>query len=191
MQRRKTVNVDMGRDPVPHVLWSLAIPSIIATLGHTVFHIADTMFVAWLGTVPLAAMSLMLPVIFVEYALMSGCTIGATTLISRNLGMGKLYRGRYLANATLSLVFMISLLPCILLIPSIKDPFFAFMGASPEAMVHLNKYLFWQIWSFPVASCSLLLDAVYRSQGNAIVPMYSLLIGNAVNICLLYTSRCV
>ena len=184
MQRRKTVNVDMGKDPVPHVLWSLAIPSIIATLGHTIFHIADTMFVAWLGTVPLAAMSLMLPVIFVEYALMSGCTIGATTLISRNLGMGKLYRGRYLANATLSLVFMISLLPCILLIPSIKDPFFAFMGASPEAMVHLNKYLFWQIWSFPVASCSLLLDAVYRSQGNAIVPMYSLLIGNAVNIAL-------
>jgi len=121
----------MGRDPVSKVLWSLAIPSVITMFAHTVFHIVDTMFIAWLGTVPLAGMSLMLPVIFVEYALMSGCTIGATTLISRNLGMGRLHRGRYLANATLSLVFFA--LPSSLRPPSPKRKdlvFFIYGGKS-------------------------------------------------------------
>ncbi|HPU69552.1 MAG TPA: MATE family efflux transporter [Acetomicrobium flavidum] len=181
---KMTKTVDMGRDPVSKVLWSLAIPSVITMFAHTVFHIVDTMFIAWLGTVPLAGMSLMLPVIFVEYALMSGCTIGATTLISRNLGMGRLHRGRYLANATLSLVFLLSLLPCALLVPSVKTLFFSYMGASPEALVHIDKYLFWQVWSFPVAAWTLVLDAVYRSQGNATVPMFALLIGNLANILL-------
>lgn len=184
MQIRKPTNIDMGSDSVSRVLTRLTIPSMITMFAHTVFHIVDTMFIAWLGTVPLAGMSLMMPVIFVVYALMSGCTIGATTLISKNLGMGRLYRSRYLANAALSLVFLISLFPCMLLIPSIKEHFFSFLGASPEALVYINRYLFWQVWSFPVASWSLLLDAVYRSQGNATMPMYALLIGNAVNMAL-------
>ena len=183
MQRRKTVNVDMGKrpctacavEPCDTLHHRGAGTYGISYSGHNVRGLVGDRTLG--GNVAHVARYIR------GVCLDERLYYRSDNAHKQELGM-KLYRGRYLANATLSLVFMISLLPCILLIPSIKDPFFAFMGASPEAMVHLNKYLFWQIWSFPVASCSLLLDAVYRSQGNAIVPMSSLLIGNAVNIAL-------
>lgn len=184
MAIRSTGNVDMGNDPVSSALWRLAIPSMIAMAGHTVFHIIDILFISWLGTASLAAVSLVMPVIIVEYALFSGCAVGATALIGKALGMGKINRARVLSSAALSLMISLSLLSIVFLSANFRARFFHYLGASAATFPLIGDYLFWQIWSFPIAAYSMLLDAIYRSQGEALIPMYSLVIGNAVNIAL-------
>lgn len=184
MAIRLSSNIDMGNDKVSSVLWRLAIPSIITMVGHTIFHIVDTLFISWLGTVPLAAVSITMPVVIVEYALLGGCAVGVTALTGKALGMNKINRARVLSSAALSLMISLSLLSIVFLSANFRTWFFHHLGATTATLPLISDYLFWQIWSFPIAACSMLLDATYRSQGEALIPMYSLIIGNALNLAL-------
>lgn len=181
---RETGQVDMGRDPVGNALFRLALPAIATMLFHTLFHLVDTIFVSWLGEASLAAMSLTFPVMFVLFALSNGITVGNTTLVSQHLGGERPEEARETGRAALTLVLLAGLAFVGLLPRPVSSWFFTLLGATPEVAAECHRYAFWLILGAPLMGMALVTDSMFRSQGNTVVPMYSMILGNGVNILL-------
>lgn len=177
-------NVDMGGGSVPRTIWRLALPSILSMFFHTLFHLVDTVFISWLGESPLAAMSLTFPLVFVIFALVNGMAVGATTRMSNSLGKGIEEDAREYANAALILVLILSTPTVPLLFRSASNSFFSFLGGSGQVLPDSYSYAFWMVLATPMMSYSLLADAVFRSQGDTVTPMKSMIIGNGINAIL-------
>lgn len=177
-------NVDMGGGSVTSAIWRLALPSILSMFFHTLFHLVDTVFISWLGESPLAAMSLTFPLVFVIFALVNGMAVGATTRISNSLGKGIEEDAREYANAALILVLLLSTPTMPLLFRPASNNFFSFLGGSGKVLSDSYSYAFWMVLATPMMSYSLLADAVFRSQGDTVTPMKSMILGNGINALL-------
>lgn len=176
--------IDMGSGHVGSTLLKLAIPSILSMFFHTLFHLADTVFVSWLGEAPMAAMALTFPLTFIVFALVNGMCVGTTSLMSQHLGAGETEEAAAYGNSSLALIAFLSLIPLALLHPNISGWFFGFLGGTPEVNEQCYRYIFWTILSFPFMGYSLLCDTFFRSQGDTVTPMYGMIVGNGLNILL-------
>ncbi len=177
-------NLDMGAGSVAGTLWQLALPSMFSMLFHTMFHLVDTVFVSWLGESSLAAMSLSFPLVFVVFALVNGMAVGATTRMSNSLGKGKQGEARDYADAALVLVLVLSTLVMPLLFRRSSNAFFSLLGGSGDVLVESHRYAFWMVLATPLMSFSLVADSIFRSQGDTVTPMKSMILGNGINVLL-------
>lgn len=182
MMDRKSL--DMGHGSVGMTLFRLALPSVVSMFFHTLFHLVDTIFIAWLGEVPLAAMSLTFPVMFVAFALFNGIAVGTTSLMSQALGAGEEDEAGKMAHTAWIFVLAASLPPLILLDRSTSEVFFRFLGGSGQVLSESYRYNTWLIASFPLMAYSLVSDSVFRSQGDTVTPMVSMVLGNMLNVIL-------
>jgi putative MATE family efflux protein len=180
----KREKIDMGSGHVGSTLLKLAIPSICSMFFHTLFHLADTVFVSWLGEAPMAAMALTFPLTFIVFALVNGMCVGTTSLMSQHLGAGETEEAAAYGNSSLALVAFLSLIPLALVHPAVSGWFFGLLGGTPEVNEQCYRYVFWIILSFPFMGYSLLCDSFFRSQGDTVTPMYGMVVGNGLNILL-------
>jgi len=177
-------SVDMGSGSVSRALWKLALPSIFSMFFHTLFHLADTVFVSWLGEYSLAAMSLTFPVLFIIFALINGISVGTTTTISNQLGSGNEGEAHDFCDASLLLLLCLSLIPLPLLFPGVSDGFFGILGGQGPVLSEIYRYSFWMVIGIPPMAFSLLGDSLFRSQGDTLTPMKAMILGNGINILL-------
>ena len=176
--------INMGEGHVGLTLLKLAVPSILSMFFHTLFHLADTVFVSWLGEAPMAAMALTFPLTFIVFALVNGMCVGSTSLMAQHLGAGEKDEAQAYGDSSLALITLLSLAPLVLLYPSISGWFFGLLGGTPEVNEQCYRYVFWIILSFPFMGYSLLCDSFFRSQGDTVTPMYGMIVGNGLNIVL-------
>ena len=174
-------NVDMGRGSVGKTLFMLALPSVVSMFFHTLFHLVDTVFIAWLGEASLAAMSLTFPVMFAAFALFNGISVGATSLMSQALGAGKEDEAGELAHTAWLLALAASLPPLVLLDRGLSEAFFRILGGSGPVLAESYRYNSWLVMSFPLMAYSLVADSLFRSQGDTVTPMVSMVLGNVLN----------
>lgn len=176
--------VDMGSGPVGKTLLRLALPSMASMLFHTLFFLVDTIFIAWLGDVPLAAASLSAPLTFASFALANGMAVGCTALMSRSLGADDLETARTIARAGIILSLLLSLTTMPLLHRPLSDRFFSLLGGEGSLLEECYRYNMWILLAMPLMGYSLLADSTFRSQGNTLVPLVSMLLGNGLNALL-------
>lgn len=176
--------LDMGSGPVGRTLLRLALPSMASMLFHTLFYLVDTIFIAWLGGAPLAAASLTFPLLFISFALTNGMAVGCTALVSRNLGANNLASARTTARAGLILTLLLSLTTMPLLYRPFSDIFFAALGGENMVLEECYRYNYWILLGMPLMAYSILADSTFRSQGNTMVPLVSMVLGNGLNALL-------
>jgi putative MATE family efflux protein len=75
-------------DPIPQLLWRMAVPSSVGMFFTTMYNFVDTYCAGLLSTDALAALSLSFPVFFLLIAVGSGCMQGTTALMAHALGEG-------------------------------------------------------------------------------------------------------
>lgn len=175
---------DMGQGNVGRTLFRLALPSVVSMFFHTLFHLVDTVFIAWLGEAPLAAMSLTYPVMFAAFALFNGIAVGSTGLVSRSLGGGNDREAAEMAQAACQLALLVSIPPMVLLDRDLSAAFFTVLGGSGPVLAESYGYNTWLVAGFPLMAMSLVLDSVFRSQGDTVTPMVSMVAGNLLNVLL-------
>lgn len=174
--------LDMGSGKVSTALFRLALPSMISLFFQNLYSLVDTMFVSWVGTTSLAALSLSVPVFFLALALSKGVGIGTTTLMSSARGEGDTEKADAIARYSLTLMLLAL---CPLLIFTLPGPcrgIFTLLGARGEVRVEVYDYALWLALSFPVMGYVTLCEGVFMSHGNALTPMKGMLLGNIVNL---------
>lgn len=75
-------------DPIPRLIWRIAIPSSVGMFFNTMFNFVDTCCAGLLSTDALAALSLSFPVFFAVIAVGSGLMQGTIALMAIALGAG-------------------------------------------------------------------------------------------------------
>lgn len=79
----------MGTMPIPKLLFSMALPAIIAMMVQALYNVVDSIFVSRLGEEALTAISLAFPIQLIIIAFFVGLGIGINSLVSRKLGEGR------------------------------------------------------------------------------------------------------
>lgn len=131
---------DLTDGPVGRTLWNLTLPMIAGFFSMIAFNLVDTIFVAQLGTEPLAAMSFTFPVIFFLAGMIVGLGTGTASVIARAVGAGDAHRARRLTTDAILLGFVWAIVVSVLGLLTI-DPLFTLLGASPPIRALIGQYM--------------------------------------------------
>jgi len=176
--------VDMARGKVSHVLGRLALPLMVSLFFQNLYSYVSTIFVSWLGEVPLAAVSMALPLGYLALSMAKGIAMGSVILMSYARGKGDEDGARRTASAVLPLMTLFMGLFLFLMIPSVCRLFYLGIGADPSIADQGGGYIFWLVAGFPVMGYVMTVEALFTSRGDTMTPMKAMLLGNLLNMAL-------
>lgn len=164
-------------------LTKLGIPIVIAMLIMAIYNVVDTFWVARLGTLPVAAVSIVFPIslLFLGIGLMFG--VGGGVYISRLLGAKQIVKAGQVASV--SVVTSVILAALIALVCNVFLPnILLFMGASEGMMSLADSYGRLFIISCVIGTLNVSMSNILVSQGASKTSASAVIIGSIVNVVL-------
>ena len=180
----------MGSMPLPKLIFSMSLPAIFSMLIQSLYNIVDSMYVAQIGENALTAVSLAFPIQTLLIAVAVGTGVGCNSLISRRLGEQRHDVASQAASHGLVLALLSSAVFALLGFLFVKPFFAAFTGDAEVLQMGCDYGYIVTILCFG-SFLQIACEKVLQATGNMIYPMVFQLMGAVINICLLYTSRCV
>lgn len=168
---------------VPAGLLRLSFPMLFGFLSISLFNLVDTWFIARLGTLPLAAIGFIFPVVMVVGTLSISLGVGAATRVSQAIGAGDQDQVRRLTTDALLLsvliVFAVSMLGYFF-----AESLFSLMGADDESFPIIMSYM--RIW---FAGCTFMTvpmvgSACLRAKGDTRTPAFIMSMAALLNLIL-------
>jgi putative MATE family efflux protein len=101
--------LSLTTDPIPQLIWRIAIPSSVGMFFNTMYNFVDTYCAGMLSTDALAALALSFPIFFVLFAVGSGLSQGTTALMANALGAGNQSDARRIFAQSITLVIVAGL----------------------------------------------------------------------------------
>ena len=176
----------LGVMPIPQLMVSLAIPSVIAQLINVLYNIVDRMYIGHIpdiGPVALTGVGVTMPVIMLISAFSAFIGAGGAPLAAIALGKGDKDRAeKILGNGVSILLFFSAVL--ILFFMIFKRPLLYMFGASEQTIVYAQRYITIYLAGTVFVQLALGLNMFISSQGQAKTAMLSVLIGAVINIVL-------
>jgi len=161
----------------------LSIPAVLEMIMESIFVISDIWFVSKLGPDAVATVGLTESVITVIYAIALGLGTATTSMVSRRIGEKNNNAAAVTAFQAILLGLIISLLI------GVPGAFFASdllkgMGASVRIVNEYSNYTRIMLAGNGVIMMLFIINAIFRSAGDAAVAMKVLWLGNIINIIL-------
>lgn len=178
-----TTDARLTDGPVGMTLLRLAIPMVWGMFSIVAFNLADTYFVARLGTDALAALGFTFPVVMTVGSITIGLGVGSASVLSRAIGQGDRRKVQSLTidSLTLALVFVgIFVLVGVFTI----DPLFTMLGANSNTLPLIRQYM--SIWYLGMMFLvvPMIGNNIIRASGNTIVPSMIMTLSALINIVL-------
>ncbi len=121
-------NIEILRGDPKKALIKIALPMIFSLLLISFNHIIDRVWVAGLGTDPLAAIGFVSPIFMIIIGLGNGLGAGANSLISRYIGSKEYENASNSALHSIIIIFIFSILIPLIILP-FYDQIIIYMGA--------------------------------------------------------------
>ena len=175
-------SLDLHSDPPPRLIWRLALPAIIGLSANALYQTVDIMFLGWLGTEAVSAVSQVFPILILLAAIGEGIAIGTASYAARMLGAGDRQRAHETATIGFVLAVVTGIGVSVLAIWRIDDLLHIF-GVTEAALPLARDYL-------RIALCgyTLLLqifgDFLAISEGNTRFSMWVLIVAFGINAVL-------
>ena len=175
--------VDLSQGPIGRHLVNLTVPMFLGISSMIVASMVDTIYVGWLGTLELAAVSFSFPIVMAMATISMGIGIGAASIIARVVGSGDSERVRRLATDGLFLVAVLVVVLSIVCI-SFLDPLFSLLGAQEEILPLAKAYM--EVWllGLPAFALPMVATNIMRAVGNAKLPGIIMSAGAGMQIVL-------
>ena len=169
--------------PVPRLIVSLAVPTIISMLVTSFYNMADTYFVGKINTQSTAAVGIVFSVISIIQAVGFFFGHGSGNYISRKLGAQETGNAEKMAaTGFFWALFMGIFLAVVGLI--FLTPLSLALGSTPTILPYTEKYLGIILLGAPFMTASLVLNNQIRFQGNAAYAMVGIVSGAVINVIL-------
>ena len=179
MERRQYLT----ETPVPELICTLAVPTMISMLVTGIYNAADTYFVGRISTEATAAVGLVFSVMAVIQALGFFCGQGSGNFLSRLLGAGNRERAEEVASTGFAMALFLGL--CTALFGNLfAVPLARFLGAGDLTLKDTLAYLRIILLGAPFMMCQCVINNQLRFQGSAFYAMVGLMSGAIVNIVL-------
>ena len=169
--------------PVPRLIVSLAVPTIISMLVTSFYNMADTYFVGKINTQSTAAVGIVFSVMSIIQAVGFFFGHGSGNYISRKLGAQETGNAEKMAaTGFFWALFMGIFLAVVGLI--FLTPLSLALGSTPTILPYTEKYLGIILLGAPFMTVSLVLNNQIRFQGNAAYAMVGIVSGAVINVIL-------
>lgn len=166
-KNKNSYNLTEG--PIQKSLIRMTTPMIVGMLMLFTFSLVDTLFISFLGTESLTAISFTFPVTFTVMSLAIGLGIGASAVVGKYLGRSDFDKAKQASTVINYISFLLATL-LVLLCWVFMDDIFALMGASEQMMIPIRKYML--VW-FPgsiLIVCIMTGNSVLRACGDTKTP---------------------
>jgi len=173
----------MINDPIPKVIFRMAIPTIVAFLITQIYSLADTYFVSGLGTSATAAVGVNASLDQLIMMTGSMLAVGANSYIARLLGQGNEKK----ASQVLSTAFILAAAfgTLLMIFGSIfMEPMVKLLGATPTCLDFSKDYATYVLLAAPFMATSFVMNQCLRSEGSATLSMIGMGFGGILN-CIL------
>ena len=174
---------DFTSDTIGKALLILSIPMVLEMIMESIFAVVDIFFVSKLGANAVATVGITESCMTIVYAIGMGLSTATTAMVARRIGEKKAGKAGAIAFQAIISGLFVSILVAIPGIIYAKD-FLLLMGASEE-MAEAG-YMFPAIMYGGNAVIMLLfiINAVFRSSGDAAISMRVLIVANLINMVL-------
>ena len=171
----------MTTAPIPRLIGSLAIPTIISMLVTSFYVMADTYFVGKINTQSTAAVGISFSIMAIIQAFGFFFGHGSGNYISRKLGAQDYGNAEKMASTGFFYAFMAGVLIALFGHLFLTEICIA-LGSTPTILPYAEKYLGIVLLGAPFMASSLVLNNQMRFQGNAVYAMVGIIIGAVLNI---------
>lgn len=176
----------LGTLPIPKLMVSLAIPSVIAQIINVLYNIVDRIYIghmANVGDIALTGVGVTFPIIMLISAFSYFVGSGGAPLASIQLGRQNNEKAEQILGNGTSLLILFSIVLTLFFF-FFKTPLLYLFGASNSTIIYANDYLDIYLLGTIFVQLSLGLNLFISSQGQAKIAMFSVLIGAVTNIVL-------
>ena len=173
----------MTEEPIPRLVCSLAVPTIISMLITSFYNMVDTFFVGRINTSATAAVGVVFSLMAIIQAIGFFFGHGSGNYISRQLGAQNTEEASKMASIGFfsALIAGVVLAGCGLIF--IK-PLALLLGSTETILPYAVDYLKYILIGAPYMTASLVLNNQLRFQGNAMYGMIGIVVGAVINIVL-------
>jgi putative MATE family efflux protein len=174
---------DFTEGKLSRAILLLSVPSVLEMVMESIFVIVDIYFVSKLGADAVATVGLTESIITIIYAIAIGLGTATTSLVSRRIGEKDPDSASRSAFQAILIGLAVSLL---IGIPGeiYAERLLGIMGASGSIIENMSGYTRIMLGGNVVIMMLFIINAIFRSAGDAAVAMKVLWIGNIINIIL-------
>ena len=174
---------DFTEGKLSRAILLLSIPAVLEMVMESIFVIVDIYFVSKLGANAVATVGITESMVTIIYAIAIGLGTATTSMVSRRIGEKNHDAASVAAFQAILTGMIVSI--CI----GLPGAFFAkrllgFMGASKPIIDSMSGYTTIMLGGNMVIMMLFIINAIFRSAGDAAVAMKVLWIGNIINIIL-------
>ncbi len=171
----------MTETPIPRLIISLSVPTIINMLVTNIYNLVDTAFVGRLGNSASGAVGIVFGYMAIVQAVGFMFGQGGGSIASRLLGARDADKASKTASTAFFFAFgagiLISVLSFVFL-----DPLVMALGSTVTIAPYAKQYIVYVLFATPFMSASFTMNNVLRYEGKAAIGMVGLLAGSILNM---------
>ena len=162
-------------------VWFLAWPSIITNFLQTAYGFINMIFVGRIGTDAIAAVGFAQVILFLQFSVLIGVSIGTTALVARFYGANTRDEANHTTKQSLLLAIIGSVVTAVPLI-FISRPILQLLDASSSVLPLSAAYLNIILYASPLLFVLIITSAAFRGIGDVRTPLYIMVVATAVNV---------
>jgi putative MATE family efflux protein len=173
---------ELGTQSIKKLLIKQAVPASIGILFMSVNILIDTIFVGqWIGSLAIAAVTVVLPITFLISSLGMAIGIGGASVLSRALGAKDLDKANSTFATQIMMTFVLSSVFCILGIFFSQEMLLLF-GAKGAIIAPATEFFAPIILSVPFLALCMMGNNIIRAEGKAKFAMVAMIVPAFFNI---------
>lgn len=174
----------LGYEPLPKLLRSFAVPSVIAMLVSSLYNIVDQIFIGQgVGYLGNAATNVAYPLTTICLAIALLIGIGSASRFSLSLGAGEPEQAARVVGNAIAMMAVLGLLYT-LLVEAFLHPLLLAFGATPDVMPYAVAYTRITALGMPLLIVTNAMSNLARADGSPKYSMTCMLVGAVINTIL-------
>ena len=156
---------------------------MLSMMSFMVASLVETLYIGWVGTNELAAISFTFPVIYTLQGVSMGLGIGASSVVARSVGLGDHVRVRRVVTHVIVLGTTISLVMAVGTSFLLYD-IFSLLGAEGVVLDLVVDYMWIWLIGLPVFTMTFVGTTLMRATGDAKTPGYLSALGSILHMAI-------
>lgn len=173
----------MTQTPIPKLVSSMALPTVLGMLVSSIYNITDTYFVSQIGTSASAAVGVVFSIQSLIQAVGFSTGMGAGSIISRKLGEKDAESASRAVSSAFCMALCFGTLLGVLGLSFLK-PLMRLLGSTETILPYACDYGKYILAGAPVMCSTFVLNVAMKSEGKAVLSTVGMTCGNLLNVAL-------